>query len=66
MRNGLGRERVEAVKGATVDLARQRFPTCIVWTPLPPLTWILPFIGHMGIADTRGGWSTDEYASPGC
>ena len=26
----------------------------IVWSPLPPITWILPFIGHMGIADSRG------------
>lgn len=27
---------------------------CIVWSPLPPITWILPFIGHMGICDSRG------------
>jgi hypothetical protein len=27
---------------------------CIVWTPLPPITWIIPFIGHTGIADSRG------------
>jgi len=26
----------------------------VVWTPLPPITWILPFIGHTGIADSRG------------
>lgn len=26
----------------------------IVWSPLPPITWILPFIGHMGIADSHG------------
>ncbi|XP_076812783.1 transmembrane protein 222-like isoform X2 [Clavelina lepadiformis] len=31
-----------------------RFPTCIVWTPLPMITWILPIIGHMGIATTAG------------
>ncbi|KAF2368223.1 Protein of unknown function DUF778 [Trinorchestia longiramus] len=31
-----------------------RFPACIVWTPLPMLTWIFPIIGHMGIADTSG------------
>ncbi|KAI3639344.1 hypothetical protein MIR68_002874 [Amoeboaphelidium protococcarum] len=28
---------------------------CIVWTPLPPLTWIFPFIGHVGIVDSSGG-----------
>lgn len=26
----------------------------ILWSPLPPITWILPFIGHTGIADSRG------------
>eukprot|EP01098_Paradermamoeba_levis_P014605 TRINITY_DN703_c0_g1_i1.p1 TRINITY_DN703_c0_g1~~TRINITY_DN703_c0_g1_i1.p1 ORF type:complete len:201 (-),score=33.54 TRINITY_DN703_c0_g1_i1:210-812(-) len=30
------------------------FPLCIVWTPLPVLTWLLPFIGHMGIATSEG------------
>ncbi|XP_018353225.1 PREDICTED: transmembrane protein 222 isoform X1 [Trachymyrmex septentrionalis] len=33
---------------------RQRFPFCVVWTPLPILTYILPFIGHMGIATSTG------------
>ncbi|XP_014480604.1 PREDICTED: transmembrane protein 222 [Dinoponera quadriceps] len=33
---------------------RQRFPFCVVWTPLPFLTYILPFIGHMGIATSAG------------
>lgn len=26
----------------------------ILWSPLPPITWLIPFIGHMGIADSRG------------
>eukprot|EP00804_Cyclotella_cryptica_P023149 CCRYP_000354-RB/>CCRYP_000354-RB protein AED:0.06 eAED:0.06 QI:345/1/1/1/0.66/0.5/4/398/176 len=26
----------------------------ILWSPLPPITWVLPFIGHMGIATSRG------------
>ena len=29
-------------------------PYSIVWTHLPPITWVLPFIGHMGITDSRG------------
>lgn len=37
-----------------VDTARQLFPHCLVWTPIPVLTWLLPFIGHMGIGDKRG------------
>ena len=30
------------------------FPLCIVWCPLPLLTWIIPFIGHLGIANSEG------------
>lgn len=34
---------------AAVDVRRQRFPYCVVWTPLPGITALLPFIGHTGI-----------------
>ena len=37
-----------------IDVDRVRYPHCIVWTPIPILTWILPFVGHMGIARTDG------------
>ncbi|XP_053982778.1 transmembrane protein 222 [Hylaeus volcanicus] len=37
-----------------VNPERQRFPFCIVWTPLPLITYVLPFIGHMGIATSTG------------
>merc|ERR1712019_290084 len=36
------------------DVERSRFPYCIVWTPLPLISWILPFIGHLGIAYSNG------------
>jgi transmembrane protein 222 len=26
----------------------------IVWSPLPPITWLIPFIGHTGICDSNG------------
>ena len=35
-------------------VARERFPFCLVWTPIPCLTLLLPFVGHMGIADSHG------------
>ncbi|CAD5215077.1 unnamed protein product [Bursaphelenchus xylophilus] len=38
----------------TVSPRDHRFPYCIVWTPIPMITWFFPFIGHMGIADSRG------------
>eukprot|EP01134_Creolimax_fragrantissima_P002022 CFRG2022T1 len=31
-----------------------RFPYCIVLTPLPVISWFLPFIGHTGIANSIG------------
>ncbi|KAL3861231.1 hypothetical protein ACJMK2_007279 [Sinanodonta woodiana] len=37
-----------------IDHKKQRYPTCIVWTPIPCITWLFPFIGHMGIATTIG------------
>ncbi|OQV20150.1 Transmembrane protein 222 [Hypsibius exemplaris] len=37
-----------------IDVAKNRFPFCIVWTPIPVLTWLFPFIGHMGIATSKG------------
>jgi hypothetical protein len=41
-------------KTPTIDHATQRYPYCVVWTPLPVISWLLPFIGHTGIADSRG------------
>jgi len=37
-----------------IDPEENRFPYCIVWGPLPLITWLLPFVGHMGICDSRG------------
>lgn len=37
-----------------IDSKRVRYPHCLVWTPIPVLTWLFPFIGHMGIARTDG------------
>ncbi|KAK0056795.1 transmembrane protein 222 [Biomphalaria pfeifferi] len=37
-----------------VDPQHNRFPHCIVWTPIPCLTWLLPIIGHMGICTSTG------------
>lgn len=37
-----------------IDFATDKYPFCIVWTPIPLLTWLFPFIGHMGIALSNG------------
>lgn len=33
--------------GRNIDKARSRYPYCIVWTPLPIITWFLPLIGEL-------------------
>jgi len=40
--------------GTPIDHERSRYPYCIVWTPLPFITWLIPIIGHMGIAYSSG------------
>ncbi|VDD87999.1 unnamed protein product [Enterobius vermicularis] len=38
----------------TVNHKLHTYPFCIVWTPIPLLTWMFPYIGHMGIATSKG------------
>ncbi|CAB3227360.1 unnamed protein product [Arctia plantaginis] len=38
----------------SIDHERCRYPYCIVWTPIPVLTWMFPFLGHMGICMSSG------------
>ncbi|MFH4978542.1 hypothetical protein AB6A40_005251 [Gnathostoma spinigerum] len=37
-----------------VNPSKRRYPFCVVWTPIPVITWIFPLIGHMGIATSKG------------
>ena len=41
-------------KKYTIDKIRHRYPYCIVWTPIPILTWIFPAFGHVGICESNG------------
>lgn len=38
----------------SINIDADKYPFCIVWTPIPVLTWFFPFIGHMGIALSNG------------
>lgn len=40
--------------GYRIDKENDKYPFCLVWTPIPMLTWFIPFIGHMGIALSSG------------
>ncbi|EOA34218.1 hypothetical protein CARUB_v10021729mg, partial [Capsella rubella] len=33
---------------------KSKFPCCIVWTPLPIVYWLTPFIGHIGLCREDG------------
>ena len=37
-----------------IDPINQRYPYCIVWTPIPCISWFIPNIGHAGICDSEG------------
>ena len=37
-----------------IDIHRNRYPFCMVWTPLPLISWIIPIIGHTGICGSDG------------
>ncbi|PIA52833.1 hypothetical protein AQUCO_01000600v1 [Aquilegia coerulea] len=37
-----------------INPRKARFPCCIVWCPLPVLSWLVPFIGHIGICREDG------------
>ena len=52
-RSGVNRESDEEDDNH-IDPINQRFPHCIVWTPLPCISWFLPFIGHTGICEENG------------
>uniref|UniRef100_A0A3Q3WMQ4 Uncharacterized protein n=1 Tax=Mola mola TaxID=94237 RepID=A0A3Q3WMQ4_MOLML len=42
------------IASGKINLEASRYPYCIVWTPIPVLSWLLPFIGHMGICTSTG------------
>jgi transmembrane protein 222 len=50
-RGGYGRIMNESSTNAQIN---DSLAFSIVWSPLPPLTWLIPFIGHTGIADSNG------------
>lgn len=40
------------LEGSSADI--NRWPYCIVWTPLPFVTWFMPLIGHTGVTNSKG------------
>ncbi|XP_039054359.1 protein RTE1-HOMOLOG-like [Hibiscus syriacus] len=50
--------------GMRIDPRRERFPCCIVWTSLPVISWLIPFVGHIGICREDG--VILDFAGPNC
>ncbi|KAI3704532.1 hypothetical protein L1987_74755 [Smallanthus sonchifolius] len=44
----------DAPHNKQIDPVRARFPCCVVWTPLLVISWLLPFVGHVGICREDG------------
>jgi len=45
-----------------LEPSRDYFPLCIVWTPIPCLTWLIPVVGHLGIVTSEG--IVNDFAGP--
>ena len=48
------RTSTEEEESSTIDTFTARFPLCVVWTPLPIISWLAPFVGHVGICRQDG------------
>ena len=46
------------------DGNKHRYPYAIVWTPIHPLTWVAPYVGHCGVCDAAG--RIYDFAGPFC
>ncbi|KAI5079805.1 hypothetical protein GOP47_0005284 [Adiantum capillus-veneris] len=40
--------------GSASEFSSNRFPRSIVWTPLPIVSWLAPFLGHVGVCREDG------------
>jgi hypothetical protein len=50
------------LRSGRIDPKQQRYPFCLVWGPLPLISWIIPWIGHLGIGDSEG--RVHDFAGP--
>ena len=37
-----------------IDRGKHRYPFALVWTPMHPLSWVAPYVGHCGVCDAEG------------
>lgn len=58
----MDQEQLNPGSSSHINVAKQLFPYCVVWTPLPLISWVFPPIGHMGIASSSG--VTYDFGAP--
>ena len=44
----------EHITESKVSCEREYFPMCIVWSPIPILSWFFPVLGHAGLTMSDG------------
>jgi len=44
----------QSTENIMINPKNSRFPYCIVWTPIPLITYLFPSIGHTGIGNSEG------------
>ena len=47
-------QNLELPSNKEINTETSEFPYCVVWTPIPILTYLFPSIGHCGICDSNG------------
>ena len=47
-------EKKEHITENKVSCENEYFPMCIVWTPIPILSWFFPILGHAGLTMSDG------------
>ena len=52
--NNSNEQNLELSSNKEINLETSKFPYCIVWTPIPILTYLIPSLGHSGIGDSNG------------
>lgn len=52
--NSAGRIRHDLWPLGEINPKKAKFPCCLVWTPLPVVSWLAPFIGHVGVGREDG------------
>ena len=49
-----GTSQLQSATDVPIESRKHRYPFSLVWTPIHPLSWVMPYVGHVGLADAAG------------